>query len=56
MAEVEGSRETNSAIEAIEACNALPSEDVHILYFSPKISVRGTTSPVEKRERSSSSG
>jgi hypothetical protein len=53
MAEVEGSRETNSAIEA---CNALPIEDVHILYFSPKISVRGTTSPVEKRERSSSSG
>jgi hypothetical protein len=42
--------------QAIEACNAVPMEDVHILYISPKTSVRGTASPVEKREQSSSSG
>jgi len=41
---------------AIEACNAVPIEDVHILYIPPKTSVRGTASPVEKREQSSSSG
>lgn len=40
----------------IEACNAVPIEDVHILYISSKTSVRGTFSPVEKREQSSSSG